>query len=101
MVTTVGADTPSSDVLDLIANLTEEGLELVRRLSAFAEDYGTAKAAFDLEVEGLDWDDERYREIQVTSGRLVLDAMVEQMSTALCVVLGITDDDVADLATAT
>lgn len=100
MATAIAAEVPSKELCDLVANLTEEGLELVRRLLAFADDYRKASADFDLEVEGLDQDDERYQAAAVTSGLPVLHAMVEQMSTALCLVLGITDEEIADITAA-
>lgn len=87
------SEVPSKELCDLIANLTEEGLELVRRLIAFADDYRKASNDFDLEVEGLDQDDERYQAAAVRSGLPVLHATVEQMSEALCVVVGITDEE--------
>ncbi|MDP9442094.1 MAG: hypothetical protein M3P34_07960 [Actinomycetota bacterium] len=93
-ITDADAKVPTAALCDLVANLTEEGLELVRRLLAFAADYREASATLDLEAAELDHDDERYQAAAVTAGLLVLHAMVEQMSTALSVALGISEEDV-------
>jgi hypothetical protein len=93
-------EAPSQGLCDLVANLTEEGLELVRRVLAFTADYRRAGADFDVEVEALDPDDERYKSAAVRSGLPVLHAMVEQMGEAVCAALGIGDEDLVDWAAA-
>jgi hypothetical protein len=90
---TIEGDNESATASDLIANLTEEGRELARRLFAFADDYNRATLAFDIQVEGLDHDSEQYQTAAVRSGLPVLHATVEQMSEALCAALGIAGEE--------
>lgn len=100
MADAVATEVPSHELCDFVANLTEDGLELVRRLVAFVGDYHLATSQFDVELESLDQDDERYKSAASTSGLPVLHAMVEQMSNALMIALGISDEDLAEPAAA-
>jgi len=89
-------EVPSKGLCDLVANLSEEGDELARRLSAFADGFRKAGSDFEFEVQGLDHDDERYQAAAVRAGLPVLHATVEQISEAVCAVFGITDEELRE-----
>jgi hypothetical protein len=72
---------PSQALRDDVANVTEEGLELVRRVIAFAAD--TRRAERDFAAEAANVATCRHRTAAVRSGLGVLHALVVQMADAL------------------
>lgn len=84
---------PSQALRDHVANVADEGLELVRRVIAFAAETRDVGADFDREVEAASLTDEQYRAAAVRAGFGLLHAAAEQMADALAEALG--HDEVA------
>jgi hypothetical protein len=72
---------PSQALRDLVANVTDEGLELLRRVTAFAADVRQAGRDFDAEAAELGHT--AYQAAAVRAGLGVLHALAEQMADAL------------------
>lgn len=84
----IGTGVPSQALRDHVANLTDEGLELVRRVAAFAAETAEVGADFDREVEAASLTDEQYRAAAVLAGFGLLHSAAEQMAAALLDALG-------------
>lgn len=84
----IGTGVPSQALRDHVANLADEGLELVRRVAAFASETTDVGADFDREVEAASLTDEQYRAAAVLAGFGLLHSAAEQMAAALLDALG-------------
>ena len=83
MANATSLKTPSSEVCDRIAVVTEEGLELEARLVAFAREAAEAAQAFDAEVAAIGLDGTALDRAAVRCGLGVLHALAERMMEAL------------------
>lgn len=75
---------PSQALRDRVATLTDEGFELLRRVTAFAAEAIEVGADFDREVEAASLTEGQYQSAAVLAGLGLLHSAAEQMAVARC-----------------
>ncbi|MDQ1444165.1 MAG: hypothetical protein QOI20_629 [Acidimicrobiaceae bacterium] len=79
---------PSKALRDHVATLADEGVDLLRRVVAFAAEARGVGADFDREVEGASLTEEQYQAAAALAGFGLLHSAAEQMAVALMEAVG-------------
>jgi hypothetical protein len=87
---------PSQALRDHVATLTDEGVELLRRVVAFAAEAREVGADFDREVGAASLTEEQYQSAALLAGFGLLHSAAEQMAVALFEAIGCDEADVDD-----